>query len=202
MKLLVANRGEIAIRIMRAAAELNIRTVGIYSQDDAVSLHTAKADETFKLSGMGSHVYRNIDQIIQAAQNTECDAIHPGYGFLSESSEFARRCSQAGILFIGSKPEQIQLFSDKTKMREVAIQAGVPVVPGIEHAITIDDGIEFLAQLDSGSSAIIKAIFGSKGRAIQIVSDPQGMTDLFARCKNEALGLFGNDDLYIEQFLP
>ena len=202
MKLLVANRGEIAIRIMRAAAELNIRTVGIYSQDDAVSLHTAKADETFKLSGMGSHVYRNIDQIIQAAQNTECDAIHPGYGFLSESSEFARRCSQAGILLIGSKPEQIQLFSDKTKMREVAIEAGVPVVPGIEHAITIDDAIEFLAQLDSGSSAIIKAIFGSKGRAIQIVSDPQGMTDLFARCKNEALGLFGNDDLYIEQFLP
>ena len=202
MKLLIANRGEIAIRVMRAAAELNVRTVGIYSEDDAASLHTGKADEAIKLSGIGTRAYLDIDQIIQVAQDTRCDAIHPGYGFLSENAEFAHRCNKAGIRFIGSKVEQIQLFGHKAKMRETAIKAGIAVLPGVTHAVTEAEAIEFFAQLDTDDVAAIKAVAGNRGRGIRLINYSEEIPNHFARCKSEALSLFGNSDLYIEQFLP
>ena len=131
---LIANRGEIAIRIARAAQDLGLRTVAVYSQDDAASLHTQVADESVQLEGLGARAYLNIDGVIAAALASGCDAIHPGYGFLSEQAEFAASCAQAGIKFIGPTPEHLGLFGDKARAREAAIAAGVPVLQDVGGA--------------------------------------------------------------------
>ena len=128
--LLIANRGEIAIRIIRAAAELGIRTVAIYSEDDAQSLHTRKADEAHALEGKGAPAYLNAEQIIAAAKQTDCDAIHPGYGFLSENANFARRCAEEGITFVGPQAATLELFGDKLQARALAEEHEVPVLAG------------------------------------------------------------------------
>jgi pyruvate carboxylase len=132
--LMVANRGEIAIRIMRAAAELGIRTLAIFSEDDATSLHTRKADEALPLRGKGAAAYLDIEQIVAVSKAAGCDAIHPGYGFLSENAKFAERCAEAGIKFIGPRPEILKLFGDKVQARLLAERAGVPVLPGTAGA--------------------------------------------------------------------
>src|SRR5512135_418998 len=137
--LLVANRGEIAIRICRAAAELGIHTTVVYSPDDATSLHTRRADSAVALSGSGAAAYLDIDQLVRVAKDAGCDAVHPGYGFLSENPAFARACAAAGITFVGPDPHTLDLFGDKARARDLAAHAGVPVIPGTSAATSLED---------------------------------------------------------------
>src|SRR5688572_18608358 len=148
--LLIANRGEIAIRIARAAAELDVRTVAVYSKDDSMSLHVRKTDEARELPGMGASAYLDIEQILIAARNARCDAIHPGYGFLSENAQFARRCAEEGIVFVGPSPEVLSLFGDKAQARKLAERNEVPVVPGTSGPTSLDTAKQFLASLGEG----------------------------------------------------
>jgi pyruvate carboxylase len=138
-KLLIANRGEIAIRIARGAAEFGLGTVAVYSTDDADSLHTRKADEAYDLGAEGAPAYLDIDRIIDVAKTSACDAIHPGYGFLSENAEFALRCEAAGIHFVGPRPEILALFGNKVRARALAAGAGVPVLRGSAAPISLDE---------------------------------------------------------------
>src|SRR6185437_231194 len=155
--LLVANRGEIAIRIMRAAAELGIRTVAVFSEDDARSPHTRKADEARALTGTGAAAYLDLEQIVAAAKAAGCDAIHPGYGFLSENAGFARRASDEGIKFVGPRPEVLELFGDKVRARALAERLGVPSMPGTASATSLSEARECLASLAGGGGMTTKA---------------------------------------------
>ena len=128
--LLIANRGEVAIRIARAAAESGIRTIAVFSEDDLESLHIRRADEARPLRSAGPAAYLAMDEIISVARESNCDAIHPGYGFLSENAEFARRCAQSGLIFVGPRPELLELFGDKGRARVLAQQLGIPVLAG------------------------------------------------------------------------
>jgi acetyl/propionyl-CoA carboxylase alpha subunit len=138
-KLLIANRGEIAIRIARTAAEMGIETLAIYSEDDAASLHIKKTNEARGLIGKGPAPYLDIEQIVTIAKDAGADAIHPGYGFLAENAEFARACAKAGIVFVGPTPEALELFGDKGRARELAEFVKVPVLPGTHGGITLED---------------------------------------------------------------
>ena len=200
--LLIANRAEIAIRIARAAAELGIRTVAIYSEDDARSLHIRRADDVRALRGRGPAPYLDIEQIIAIAQDAGCDAIHPGYGFLSESAAFARRCEQFGITFVGPRPEILDLLGDKGRARAFAESLGVPVLPGTSTATSIEDARAFRASLGDDAAVVIKAIAGGGGRGMRIVHAGDDLDDAYARCQSEALLAFGNGDVYVEQLLP
>ena len=142
MSLLIANRGEIAIRIVRAAAELGMRTVAIFSEDDAHSLHTRKADEARPLQGRGAAAYLDIEQIVAVAKQAGCDAIHPGYGFLSENAEFARQCAEAGVIFVGPQVETLALFGDKGQARILAKKCRVPVLPGTSGSTSLGGGLD------------------------------------------------------------
>ena len=168
--LLVANRGEIAIRIMRAAAELGMRTLAIYSEDDATALHTRKADEGRPLRGAGAAAYLDLEQIIAVAKAAGCDGIHPGYGFLSENAKFAHRCAEEGITFIGPRAEILKLFGDKVQARLLAERAGVPVLPGTAGATSPMEAKDFLATLGAGGAMMIKAVAGGGGRGIRAVT--------------------------------
>ena len=143
MKLLIANRGEIAVRIMRAASELDIPTVAVYPADDAGALHTKKADDTIRLEGVGAAAYLDMEQLIAAAGKTGCDAVHPGYGFLSENAGFARRCEEEGILFVGPASETLEVFGDKSRARALAESCGIPVVKGLAGPVTLDQARSF-----------------------------------------------------------
>src|ERR1700720_1767558 len=164
-KLLAANRSEIAIRIFRAATELGLRTVGIYSQEDRLGLHRFKADEAYQVgAGKGPvEAYLDIAGIIALAKERDVDAIHPGYGFLSENPAFARACKKAGIIFIGPPPELLELLGDKTAARTLAISAGVPVLPGTEEAIKSAAEAHAIAK-EIGYPIIVKASMGGGGR--------------------------------------
>jgi acetyl/propionyl-CoA carboxylase alpha subunit len=141
--LLIANRGEIAIRIARAAADLGIKSVAVFSEDDEASLHTRVADEAVVLPGIGARAYLDIEAVVAAAKAAGCDAVHPGYGFLSEQGEFARRCGEEGITFIGPSETHLNLFGDKAQAREAAIAADVPVLTGVDHAVTLAEAQTF-----------------------------------------------------------
>lgn len=169
MKLLIANRGEIAIRIMRAAAELNIPTVAVFPEDDAQSLHTRKGDEAHRLQGVGVDAYLNIEDILAAAKERACDAIHPGYGFLSENAAFSGRCAEEGIIYVGPDAETLETFGNKAKARQLAQRCSVPVIPGISDAVSLDQAKTFLSSLDEGGSVMIKAVSGSGGRGMRVV---------------------------------
>ena len=201
INLLVANRGEIAIRIMRAAAELGIRTLAIFSEDDATSLHTRKADERRPLRGAGPAAYLDLDQIIAIAQAAGCDAIHPGYGFLSENAKFAHRCAEEGIRFIGPRPEILKLFGDKVQARLLAERAGVPVLPGTSGPTALHEARDFLTALGSGGAMMIKAVAGGGGRGMRPVTQLDQVDEAFARCESEARSAFGNGDLFVEQLI-
>src|SRR5690348_4422081 len=162
--LLVANRGEIAIRVMRAAAEMGIRTVAVFSEDDSRSLHTRKADEARALRGTGAAPYLDGEQLVAVARDAGCDAIHPGYGFLSENAWFARRCADAGLTFVGPRPEILDLFGDKVQARALAERCGVPVLAGTSNPASLDDAREFLSSLGDSASMVIKAVAGGGGR--------------------------------------
>ncbi|MEM6795145.1 MAG: biotin carboxylase N-terminal domain-containing protein, partial [Acidobacteriota bacterium] len=171
-KLLCANRGEIAIRVFRAATELGIRTVAIFSHEDRVHLHRYKADEGY-LVGRGKRpvaAYLDIEEILAIARENEVDAIHPGYGFLSERADFARACEKAGIAFVGPDPSVLETLGDKTAARDLAIAAGVPVVPGSDGPVKdLEEARAFVAE--NGLPVIIKAAMGGGGRGMRVVRE-------------------------------
>jgi acetyl/propionyl-CoA carboxylase alpha subunit/acetyl-CoA carboxylase carboxyltransferase component len=199
--LLVANRGEIAVRILRAAAERGMRTVSIYSEDDAQSLHTLQADEARPLRGAGAPAYLDGEQILAVAREAGCDAIHPGYGFLSENAAFARRCAESEIAFVGPRVEILELFGDKVQARAAAAAAGVPVLPGTTGPTSIDEARRFFASLAAGDAMIIKAVAGGGGRGVRVVERPNELADAYKRCRSEARAAFGNGDLYVERLV-
>ncbi len=171
-KLLAANRSEIAIRIFRAANELGLRTVAIYSQEDRLALHRFKADEAYQVgAGKGPvEAYLDIAGIVALAKEKAVDAIHPGYGFLSENPAFARACEKAGITFIGPPPNLLELLGDKTAARRLAISAGVPVLPGTENAVKSSEEAQKIAK-EIGYPIIVKAAMGGGGRGMRVVHD-------------------------------
>jgi len=201
-RLLVANRGEIAIRIFRAATELGIRTVAVYSEQDNVSLHRFKADESY-LVGAGKgpiEAYLDIDSIIEVAKRNDVDAIHPGYGFLAENAEFARRCRDEGITFIGPSPELIEQFGDKVQARKLAIQSGIPVIPGTPEPIeSLQEALLFAKQ--HGYPIIIKGVAGGGGRGMRIVRSQDELQEALDRARSEARSSFGNAKVYLERYL-
>lgn len=156
--LLIANRGEIANRIARAGADLGLRTVAVHSEDDVESLHATVADEVYRLPARGLGAYLDVDAIIAAAKTTGCDAIHPGHGFLAERADFARRWADAGITFVGPTVDNLQLFGDKVRARAAPLAADVPVLGGLDHAVSLEEASAFFAPLGPGSVMIIKAI--------------------------------------------
>ena len=201
MKLLVANRGEIAIRIIRAAAELNIPTVAVAPEDDTGSLHTGKADECVTLEGMGTAAYLDIEQLVRVAKESGCDAVHPGYGFLAENANFARSCTEAGLIFIGPRVETLELFGDKARARVAAAAAGVPIIRGLDHAVTPEEAAAFFEELGDGRAMIIKAVGGGGGRGSRVVENADEVASTYERCRAEAEAAFGNGELYVEEFM-
>ena len=199
-KLLIANRGEIAIRIARAAAELDIATVAIRSEDDHRSLHVLQADACAALVGLGARPYLDIEQVVAAAVAHGCDAVHPGYGFLSENAAFATRCQTAGLLFVGPSAEHLALFGDKTRARALAQAQGVPVIRGLSEAVTLAQATAFFAGLD-GAAMVIKAVGGGGGRGMRIVKAAGQLEQAYRRARSEAQAAFANDAVYVEQLL-
>ncbi|MDP6067237.1 MAG: carboxyl transferase domain-containing protein [Alphaproteobacteria bacterium] len=198
---LVANRGEIAIRVMRAAAELGLGTVAVYSEDDVQALHTCKADEARALGGHGAAAYLDGEQIIAIAREANCDAVHPGYGFLSENAGFAERCAAAGLAFVGPRPETLALFGDKARARALAESRGVPLLDGISGPTSLDEAGEFLAALGPDGAIMIKAVAGGGGRGMRQVREAGELEAAYRRCRSEAAKAFGNDAVYVERFL-
>ncbi|WP_271104927.1 carboxyl transferase domain-containing protein [Pseudomonas tohonis] len=196
-RLLIANRGEIAIRIARAAAELDIPSVAVYAEDDAASLHLRKADQAVALKGRGAAAYLDMQQLLDAALASGCDAVHPGYGFLSENAAFARLCEGAGVRFIGPAPEALDTFGDKARARELAERCGVPLAAGSNRATTLEEARAFL---ESGP-IMLKALAGGGGRGMRPVRDAAELEEAYARCQSEARTAFGNDALYVERLI-
>ena len=201
-KVLAANRGEIAIRIFRACTELNISTVAIYSKEDYGAYHRYKADEAY-LVGKGKKpidAYLDIEGIIEIAKMSGVDAIHPGYGFLSENIEFAKRCEEEGIIFIGPESKHLDMFGDKVKARTQAELAEIPVIPGSDGPVSsVDEVIEFGKK--HGVPFIIKASLGGGGRGMRIVNSLEEVTEAYNRAKSEAKAAFGNDEVYVEKYI-
>lgn len=201
-KILVANRGEIAIRIIRACQELGIRSVAIYSEEDKNSLFRTKADESYLIGKNKGPIeaYLNIDEIIKLALKKGVDAIHPGYGFLSENSEFARKCADVGIEFIGPTHDIMDKMGDKVKSKIVANDAGVPTIPGIDKAVSSEEeAVEFAGH--SGYPVMLKASAGGGGRGMRIVKAEKDLIQEYHSAKNEAKKSFGIDDIFIEKYL-
>ena len=199
---LVANRGEIAIRVFRACNELGIRTVAIYSNEDIFSLHRYKADEAYLIGEDKSPVgaYLDIESIIKIAKEHEVDAIHPGYGFLSENMDLAKRCREEGILFIGPDIKHLDMFGDKVNARKTADAAGIPTVPGTGEPVRSVDEVKQFAK-EHGFPIIIKASSGGGGRGMRIVRSLDSLKEAYQRAKSEALTSFGNDEIYVEKLL-
>uniref|UniRef100_A0A8C8VEV0 Pyruvate carboxylase n=1 Tax=Pelusios castaneus TaxID=367368 RepID=A0A8C8VEV0_9SAUR len=199
---MVANRGEIAIRVFRACTELGIRTVAIYSEQDTGQMHRQKADEAY-LIGKGLppvQAYLHIPDIIRVAKENEVDAVHPGYGFLSERSDFAQACNEAGVRFIGPSPEVVHKMGDKVEARTIAIAAGVPVVPGTDSPISsLNEAHEFSNKY--GFPIIFKAAYGGGGRGMRVVRSYEELEENYTRAFSEALAAFGNGALFVEKFI-
>ena len=200
-KLLIANRGEIAVRIIRAAADMGISTVSIYPSDDAKSLHVHKADESILLDGRGVAPYLDIKGIVNAARLSGSDSIHPGYGFLAENAEFAQACHDAGIIFVGPMVETLELFGDKVRARDVAAENDVPVLVGSSELGSVDEANAFLESLGDGSTMILKAVAGGGGRGARAVSDASELKSLYAEATAEAMNAFGDGTLFAERMV-
>jgi acetyl-CoA carboxylase biotin carboxylase subunit len=200
-KVLIANRGEIALRIIRACREMGIRTVAVFSQADVDSLHVRFADEDICIGAPpGSESYLNIARIISAAEVTDADAIHPGYGFLAENAHFAEICRECGIKFIGPGPEAIRVMGDKAEAKKTMRNAGVPVVPGSEGVVAELENAKKIAH-DIGYPVIIKAAAGGGGRGMRIAHTEASLTTGFLTARSEAESAFGNPDVYIEKYV-
>src|SRR5688572_24052929 len=202
-KLLVANRGEIAIRVFRAATELGIRTVAIYAQEDRLGAHRFKADEAY-LIGEGKGpvgAYLDIPGIVALARERGVDMIHPGYGFLSENAEFAQACQDNGIIFVGPRPELLKLMGDKTAARALVQKIGVPTLPGTEEPVTDRNAALKIAK-EIGFPLIIKAAFGGGGRGMRVVNKAADLANLLDEARNEAGRAFGNPAVFLEKYIP
>jgi pyruvate carboxylase len=201
-KLLALNRSEIAIRIMRAATELGLRTVGIYSKEDRLSLHRFKADEAYEVGqGLGPvQAYLDVDHIVALAKDKGVDFIHPGYGFLSENPRLARACAEAGIQFVGPDASLLELLGDKTAARKLAQRAGIPVVPGTEKPVMQRDRARRVAQ-EIGFPLIIKAAFGGGGRGMRVVDRPGDFDARLEEAQREAAAAFGNGAVFLERYV-
>src|SRR4051812_6639439 len=200
-RLLIANRGEIAIRIARAAGETGLATVAIYPADDALSLHVRAADAAHEIPGRGARAYLDIEAVVAAARATGCDALHPGYGFLSENTLLARRCAEEGITFIGPSPAALDLFGDKAKAKALAKETGVPIIEGTSGPTTLEQASDFFASLGPSAAVMIKAIAGGGGRGMRIVDDAEKLEEAYARCQSEAKAAFGSDGVYVERLV-
>ena len=201
-KVMAANRGEIAIRVFRACTELGIKTVAIYSEEDKISLHRYKADEAYQIGkGKGAiDAYLSIDEIIDLARKKDVDAIHPGYGFLSENADFAEACARAGITFIGPTPEIQRRLGDKVSARTVAIEAGVQVVPGTEKPISTEEEALIFAK-EAGYPIIIKAAAGGGGRGMRVARNQRELLEGLKSAASEAQAAFGNAAVFLEKYL-
>ncbi len=199
-RLLIANRGEIALRVIRACKELDITSIAIFSEVDVDGIWVRKADEAYPILGDPIEAYLSIDKIISLAKKANCDAIHPGYGFLSESAEFAKACEENGIIFIGPKPEHIELFGDKMASKEAMKKVGVPVLEGLnEPILDINEGKK--AAKDIGFPVIIKAAYGGGGRGMRIVYKEDEFDEMFQSATNEAKKYFGKGEVFIEKYV-
>jgi len=199
-KILIANRGEIALRIIRACKELGIKTVAIYSKADESALHVRFADERVCVGPPDSaQSYRNIPNILSAAEIKDAEAIHPGYGFLAENAHFAEACEAAGIVFIGPTPDNIALMGDKAKAKETMIKCGMPIMPG-SRGIVSSEKEALDAAKEVGFPIIIKACAGGGGRGMRVVRKEQELINTFLMAQAEAKASFGNDEVYIEKF--
>ncbi len=198
-KILIANRGEIAIRIARAASELGIRSVAVCSEDDTASLHTRAADALHRLEGKGPSAYLDVEQIVAAARESGCDAVHPGYGFLSESPALADACDDAGLRFVGPGADTLEILGDKPRARSLATRCGVPIAEAAEGAATPDAGRALLERLGEGGAVVVKAVAGGGGRGLRIVTDPAELESAIERCRSEAGAAFGREDVYLER---
>jgi len=200
-KILIANRGEIALRVIRACKEMGIKTVAVHSTADANSLHVRFADESVCIGPpKSSDSYLNVPSIISAAEITDSEAIHPGYGFLAENSSFAEICNSTGIRFIGPSPESIKQMGDKAKARETAQKAGVPVLPGSEGVVTEENSAVEIAR-ELGFPVIVKASAGGGGKGMRVVMEESEFANAFVMAQTEALAAFGNADVYIEKYI-
>ena len=200
-KVLIANRGEIALRIINACRELGIKTVAVYSEADKDSLHVKFADECICIGPAQSYKsYLHIPSIIAAAEITGADAIHPGYGFLAENAQFAEVCKSCGITFIGPEPEHIRLMGDKAVARQTVIKKNVPVVPGSEGGLSDMKELKALAS-KIGYPIILKASAGGGGKGMRIVWSEDELQSQFETAKNEAFSAFGNDEIYLEKYI-
>jgi len=200
-KVLIANRGEIAIRVIRSCRELGLVTVGVFSEADRKSMHVRYADEAYFIGPAPSREsYLNIDNIIEVAKKSGADAIHPGYGFLSENAAFSDRCKQEGIIFIGPSAYSIATMGDKIMARQTMTKAGIPVVPGTTEKITDESmALEIAGQI--GFPLMIKATAGGGGKGMRLVRDYHDMLPFFRTAKSEAMNAFGNDSVYIEKYI-
>jgi len=199
-KVLIANRGEIALRIIRACKELGIKTVAVYSTADSESLHVKLADESICIGPAPSlQSYLNINAIISAAELTDAEAIHPGYGFLSENAAFAEICENCGITFIGPSSESMRLMGDKISARQAVIKEGVPILPGTKEGVNdVNEAVKVAKKI--GFPVIIKATAGGGGRGMKIVHSPATLPNAFATARAEAQAGFGNPEVYIEKY--
>jgi len=201
-KLLIANRGEIAVRIARTASELGIATVAVFSEDDANALHITKTHTAHPLKGIGAAPYLDIQQLVQAAKEHGCDAVHPGYGFLSEDAQFAQACQAQGLSFVGPEPETLQQFGDKATARKLAKSLELPLLQGTTEPTTLAQARDFWKNLPKGTGLMVKAIAGGGGRGMRKVREPDALEQAFSQCASEAKAAFGNDALYVEEWLP
>ncbi|MEK9577783.1 MAG: biotin carboxylase N-terminal domain-containing protein, partial [Aquiluna sp.] len=200
-KLLIANRGEIAVRIIKTAKALGIATVAVYSDSDKDSLHVRSADETVALGGGPARdTYLNIEKIVEAAQQTGAEAIHPGYGFLAENAQFARAISDAGIVFIGPPADAITTMGEKVAARNVAISANVPLAPGINEAIPSADVVKEFGS-EHGYPVLIKASNGGGGRGMRVAADESAVDEAYEAAVREATAAFGSGDVFAERYL-
>ena len=200
-KILIANRGEIAVRIIRACRELGVRCVAVYSTADRRSLHAQIADEAVCIGPpVTKDSYLNMDAVIQAALNTGAEAIHPGFGFLSENAEFARKCAENGLVFIGPSPEAIEMLGNKAAAKETMAEAGVPVIPGSKGAVhSLEEAREIAEK--AGYPVLVKASAGGGGRGIRRVDLPSELEAQMTAAQQEAEKFFGDSSVYIEKFL-
>jgi len=200
-KILIANRGEIAVRVMRACREMGIRTVAVYSDVDRKSLHVRYADEAFHIGPAPStESYLRIDRLIDVAQRSGAEAIHPGYGFLAENPEFARACEDAGIVFIGPPVAAMELMGSKTASRRALLQAGLPVVPGTDRTLESLEEVQGIAE-QIGYPVMLKACAGGGGKGLRLVHSPAGLESAYRTARSEAQNAFNDPSIYLEKYL-
>ncbi|WP_422017798.1 carboxyl transferase domain-containing protein [Roseateles sp.] len=199
-KVFVANRGEVALRVLRALRDLGVASVAVHAADDTASAHIAAADEVVALPASGPAAYLDVAGLVAHATRLGCDAVHPGYGFLSERADFAQACAAARLVFIGATPEQLALFGDKARARALAVEQGVPVLAGSDGEVTLAQAQAFFAA-QGGDGVMLKAVAGGGGRGMRVVTEAHDLPAAFERCRSEARAAFGVEGVYVESLM-